>query len=131
MKKDYPWIDCIDQDVRDFIHDLQNGGYGITVFASTLKHVEMILDNLFLLNEDMEREVLGSLIAALNKGQMRLDGDDKMTVFMVSMLYQMIKRDDMFSDVIFIREEIHPEEWEDDNNDDQNQNNNGKDSSKD
>ena len=121
MNKENPWIDRVDEDVRDFIRDLQDGSYNVTLFASTLKHIEMILDNLFLLDEEMESEVLDSLKTTLKEERMKYVGDRQMTSFFVSLLYQMIKRDDMFSDVIYIREEIHPEEWEDDNNNDQNQ----------
>ena len=75
MKKENPWIIKTDEDIWDFIVDLQ---------------------------------------ASLKEGQMRFDSEDKMTCFLVSYLYQMIRKDDMFGDVIYIREEVHSEEWEDD-----------------
>lgn len=130
-KTENPWIIKTDEDIKDFIVELREGRYGIISFGATLKHVELFLDNLFIFDEDLEREVLGSLKASLRDKQLRFVGDDKMTCFLVAYLYQLIKIDDMFGDVIYIREEVHREEWIDDDNNDQNQNNNGKDSSKD
>lgn len=114
MKKENPWIIKTDEDIWDFIVDLQEGQFCVSSFGLTLKHVELFLDNLFLLDEDLEREVLDSLKASLKEGRMRFDSEDKMTCFLVSYLYQMIRKDDMFGDVIYIREEVHSEEWEDD-----------------
>jgi hypothetical protein len=129
MKNENPWIIRTDEGIRDFIVDLQEGEFIVTPFGETLKHIELVLDNLFLLDEELEKEVLDSLKASLKEKRMRFDSEEKMPCFFVSLLFQMIMRADMLGDVIYIREEIHPVEWEEDNNNNQNQKNNGKDSS--
>ena len=128
-KTENPWIIRTDDDIKDFIAELQEGGFGIITFGATLKHVELFLDNLFLFDEDLERDVLARLKASLREKQLRFDGDNKMTSFLVAYLYQLLKIDDMFGDVIYIREEVHCEQWIDVNNNNSNQNNNGENSS--
>lgn len=128
-KTENPWIIRTDDDIKDFIAELQEGGFGIITFGATLKHVELFLDNLFLFDEDLERDVLARLKASLREKQLRFDGDNKMTSFLVAYLYQLLKIDDMFGDVIYIREEVHREQWIDVNNNNSNQNNNGENSS--
>ena len=123
------FIDRVSWKARRLIASIAGEDYGFNPFPTTVKHIEMCLDSLELLDEEMAKEVIEGLERTLEKKEMQFYSDDKMTCFFISLFYQMIQRDERCKDVIYIREEVYEDEWDDDN-DNSNQSANGKDSSK-
>ena len=109
------FIDRVNWKAKNLITSIACGVYGFSPFPTTVKHIELCLDSLELLDEKMAKEVIEGLEDTLEKKKMCFNSDDKMTCFFISLFYQMIQRDERYDDIIYIREEIHSEEWEDDN----------------
>lgn len=102
------FIDRVSWKAKELIAKIADGGeFNISPFPTTVKHIDLCLDNLFLIDEQMAKDVAEGLELSLKEGKMRFNGEDKWTNFFIATLYQMIQRDEMYGDIIYSREEFN------------------------
>lgn len=105
MKVEY--IDNVSPKVYELVGDLSRGEYDMfSVYPTTLKHITLILENLFLFNEKFAKRVLEGLITSLEKEESSFHTENRMINFFIFTLFQMIERDNSYHDITYLKYDL-------------------------
>lgn len=105
MKVEYK--DNVSPEVYEFVGDLSRGEYNnFSVYPTTLKHITLILENLFMYKEKFAKRVLEGLITSLEKEEGCFHTENSMINFFIFTLFQMIERDNSYHDITYLKYDL-------------------------